>query len=212
MNTSQSPVQIITRQIIKPAYGMHIDYPVAIGMKNSAVQKKINDAILHLVNQLIYDQTNQLISVQGYPQPLKLTVRGFYEIKNNQRDVLSLSIGNYTMAYPAAHGLTVVKSLTFDITTGKIYQLPELFKPGSDYVKVLSDLIAQQIKTRDLHTLDEFKGIRPDQDFYIADKILVIYFQTYEITAYVYGLPEFPITVYQIEDIIASGSPLMKML
>jgi len=48
-----------------------------------------------------------------------MTVQGWYEIKTNEKGVLSLSIGNYTIAYPAAHGLTIIKSLTFDISTAK---------------------------------------------------------------------------------------------
>ena len=212
MPTTLSPVQIITRKIFRPDYGMNIDYPVVIGMRNTAVQMKINGAIFSLVNKLIYDQTNQLVNIQGINPLPKLTVQGFYEIKTNERDVLSLSIGNYTMAEHAAHGLTIIKSLTFDIATGRSYTLNELFKPGSNYVQVLSENISQQIKERDITLLEEFKGIKPNQDYYISDKVLVIYFQVYEITAYVFGFPYFPISVYDIQDIIAEGSPLYRMI
>lgn len=212
MNTTQSPVQIITRKLVRPAYGMNIDYPVVVGMRNAAVQKKINDIILYTVNKLIYDQTNQLVDVQGINPLPKMTVQGFYEVKANLRDVLSLSIGNYTMVEHAAHGLTIIRSLTFDINTGKVYQLGELFKPGSNYVKVLSDIVARQIKERDITLLGDFQGIKPDQDYYISDKVLVIYFQLYEITAYAYGFPYFPISVYEIQDIIAKDSPLYRMI
>jgi len=86
-----------------------------------------------------------------------MTVQGWYEIKTNEKGVLSLSIGNYTIAYPAAHGLTIIKSLTFDISTGKEYRLEELFKPGSDYVGTLSKIIERQIKEREIPILGEFK-------------------------------------------------------
>jgi len=87
------------------------------------------------------------------------------------------------------------KSLTFDISTGKEYRLEELFKPGSDYVGTLSKIIERQIKEREIPILGEFKGIRPNQDYYIADKALVIYFQLYEITPYAFGFPCFYIRV-----------------
>ena len=54
---------------------------------------------------------------------------GSYEIKTNERNVLSLSLLNYAYTYPSAHGLTKVRSLTFDVQTGKSYTLKELFKP-----------------------------------------------------------------------------------
>jgi len=187
-----------------------IDYPFATGFKTLNIQNIINSRIIKTVNELIYEQTGKLLE-QGYKSP-QMTVQGWYEIKTNEKGVLSLSIGNYTIAYPAAHGLTIIKSLTFDISTGKEYRLEELFKPGSDYVGTLSKIIERQIKEREIPILGEFKGIRPNQDYYIADKALVIYFQLYEITPYAFGFPMFPISVYEIQDIIREGSPLAAML
>jgi len=39
---------------------------------------------------------------------------GLYEIKNNQRNVLSLSLSNDAYFDHAAHGMTYRSSLTFD--------------------------------------------------------------------------------------------------
>lgn len=203
MSFIQNPVQIITRKIVTPNQDLDIAYPVVVGMANQAVQYRINHQILALVHKLIVDQ--------GYYREPRTTIQGWYEVKTNERGVLSLSIGNYAYTYMAAHGLTVIKSLTFDVQSGKNYELSELFKPGSDYVKVLSDMIRVQIKERDIPVLDEFQGIAPDQDYYIADKCLVIYFQLYDITPYVFGFPFFPICVYKIQDIIRENSPLDKM-
>jgi len=210
MDYIKNPVLVITRRLTYPGGNIIIDYPVVIGMANTAVQQRINTSILNTVNRLIKEQYDQLLS-QGYQNP-QISSMGWYELKTNERDVLSLSIGNYTIATPAAHGLTIVRSLTFDTATGKAYRLSELFKPGSNYVKVLSDIISEQIKERGITLLDDFKGIKPEQDYYIADKALVVYFQVYEITAYVYGLQFFPISVYDIQDIIREGTPLGRML
>ena len=203
MSFIKNPVQVITQRMVSANQRLKIDYPVIVGMVNTAVQQQMNTVIRGLVNRLIIDQ--------GYYQNHQTTVSGWYELKNNQRGILSLNIINYAYAQGAAHGLTAIKSLTFDIETGKAYTLAELFKPGSNYVKVLSDIIRRQIKARDIILLDEFKGIRPDQDFYIADKCLVIYFQLYELTAYAFGFPMFPISVYEIQDIIRDDGPLGVM-
>lgn len=205
----QNPVQIITRTMVRPNQQLAIDYPVVVGMANQAVQQKINSTILSLVNKLLKDQINQLIS-QGYTDP-QVTVQGWYEIKTNERGILSLSIGNYTMAIPAAHGLTIIKSLTFEIHTGKVFPLNALFKPGSNYVEVISENIRQQIKQREIPLLGEFKAIRPDQDYYIADKALVVYFQQYEISPYYVGLPMFPISVFDLQNIVKDDGPLGRM-
>ncbi|MDP4092671.1 MAG: DUF3298 domain-containing protein [Bacillota bacterium] len=199
-STIPNPVQIITRKMMSANQVLSIDYPWVILMPNINVQNKINNSILHLVNKLIVDQ--------GYYQNPVTTMMGWYELKNNQKAVLSLSLGNYTYFYHAAHGMTVIKSLTFSTDDGKSYSLGEMFKPGRDYVKILSDIVAKQIELRKIDLLGEFKGISPDQDFYIADKCLVIYFQLYEITPYAEGFQFFPISVYEIQDIIKEGSPL----
>lgn len=181
-----------------------IYYPAVIGLPNEAAQERINRTISNEVQKLINQQLE--------PQQVALTeMTGAYEIKTNERNVLSLSLLNYAYIRHSAHGLTLIKSLTFDVRTGKAYSLKELFKPGSDYVKVLSDIIKEQLATLDIPLLDGFSEIRPDQDFYIADKALVIYFQQYEITPYYVGFPAFPVSVFQIQDIINEHSPLGRM-
>lgn len=201
MASAQLPVQINTQILSKP--NLSVYYPVVTGLSNPAAQQRINAAIVALVNQLI--------SQQGYPQNPQTQVMGWYEIKTNERGILSLSIGNYAYPPMAAHGMTYIKSLTFDIQTGHAYSLADLFKPGSDYGKVLSGLIQKQITQRNIPLLNGFKGIRPDQDFYIADKALVVYFQLYEITPYYVGLPMFPISVFELQNILAENGPLAIM-
>ncbi|KSU57265.1 hypothetical protein AS034_21705 [[Bacillus] enclensis] len=179
-------------------------YPKVIRMRSRNFQRTINRTIVAETQKLIHEQVGNMPSTVEEMQ-------GSFEIKNNQREVLSLSLSNYTYHAHAAHGMTFIRSLTFDLEKEKICSLKDLFKPGSDYVKRLSDLVAAQIKERDIPLLGEFTGIRPDQDFYIADKALVIYFQLYEITPYVAGFPMFPISVFDLQDIIEESGPLGRM-
>ena len=143
--------------------------------------------------------------------PPLLEMIGTYELKNNQRNVLSLTLSNYSYYYNAAHGMTNIKSLTFDLEKERLCELSDLFKPGSNYVDTISKLIHAQIKQRNIPLINEFTVIRPNQYFYIADKALVIYFQLYELTPYVFGFPMFPISVYDIQDIIDEDGPLGRM-
>src|SRR5699024_2812294 len=110
------------------------------------------------------------------------------------------------------YGLTLKKSLTFDTRDGKNYTLQELFRSGSNYTDVLSKMVQKQIKARDIPLIGDFLGISPNQDFYIADKALVLYFQAYEITPGYIGIPMFPISVYELQDIIDENGPLGRMM
>jgi hypothetical protein len=193
------PINIKTYRMSGPR--LNVLYPVIVELSDSGVQQQIN--------QLIVREVKRQIHQQGYPQnPKELT--GYYEIKTNERGVLSLSLYNESYASDA-HGWTLQNSLTFDVQTGKLYTLQDLFVHGVDYVKSVSEIIGQQIKDRRIPLLSEFKGIRPEQDFYIADKALVVYFQLEEITAYVYGFQYFPISVYEIQNII-NEQPLGTMM
>ena len=198
------PVSVVTRNVYCNLKKM-LYYPQVCEMHNVELQQ--------LINQTIVDTTQQLINEQVGNMPTTVAeMLGTYEIKNNQRDVLSLSLTNYTYHDRAAHGMTYIKSLTFDLQKGTYCELKDLFKPGSDYVGRISAIIHEQIIQRNIQLLEPFNVIRPDQDFYIADKSLVVYFQLYEITAYVYGFPMFPISVYDLQDIIKEDGPLGRML
>lgn len=208
MSVTNLPVRIRTLRFVKPRLKAY--YPAVCGMRSLFIQRKINKEILNLVNLLIREQ--------GYYVNPRTTIDGTFELKTNELGVLSLSIINYAFS-GGAHGLTIIKSLSFNVKTGSVSSLAELFKPGSidapppqNYVDRLSNIVARQIKERDLPLLNEFTSISPDQDYYIADKCLVLYFQLYELAPYAYGFPYFPISVYEIQDIVAEDSLLGRMI
>ena len=179
--------------------------PQAVHMKDGQLEAFINNTIIQKTKEMMAQQEAQMEDAAVEE------MLGTYEIKNNQRNVLSLSLSNYTYHTHAAHGLTILQSLTFDLEKGKECELKGFFKPGSDYVKRLSALVSQQIEERDIPLISEFAVIRPGQDFYVADQMIVLYFPLYELTPYVYGFPMFPIQLYELEDIIEEAGPLGRL-
>ncbi|HHU32303.1 MAG: DUF3298 and DUF4163 domain-containing protein [Zhaonellaceae bacterium] len=200
MSERKFPVKINTVRISKPR--LEVYYPKVSGCESGVAEKRINNKIISLVNQMIKDQ--------GYYDNPKTDITGYYEIKTNERGLLSLTMSNYAFS-GGAHGITLLKALTFDVETGYDYELNQLFSPYGNYIKVLSDMIKIQIKQREIPLIVDFQQIRPDQDYYLADKCLVVYFQQYELAPYAYGFPQFPISIYDLQDIIAE-QPLGRML
>jgi hypothetical protein len=162
-----------------------------------------------LINKSIVSTLNNVLIELGYHNPFLVEMVGHFEIKTNERGILSLSLLVYSYA-GGAHGLTVIKSITFNMSTGKQYELQDLFKSDSDYVTILSDIIQKKITEWETLLLDEFTHIRSNQDYYLADHSLVIYFQLYEISPYVAGFISIPIL--DIQDIINPEGPLEKLL
>lgn len=206
MGDIKNPVIVITKRAVlkNENRDMTIDYPIVFDLKNYNAEEKINNTIMTVVKNLIKEQ-EKLMKERGFN---KFITKGWFELKSNERGILSLSISNYTYPYPGVEGLTIDKSITFSIQSGKDYSLSEMFKGDSDYVEVLSDIIKKQIRERNIVLIRDFEEIKPDQDYYIADKSLIIYFQTLEYTPRYYGPQFFPISVYEIQDIVKENSPL----
>ncbi|MDV2686182.1 DUF3298 and DUF4163 domain-containing protein [Alkalihalophilus lindianensis] len=201
MNTSILPVDIVTHHLIKPRLDVY--YPRLAGLVDHTVERKLNERI--------HQQVETMIKKQGFYENPETEITGGFEIKTNERNIVSLTNSHYSYS-GGAHGLIILRSLTMNIQTGKVYRLKELFNPGAPYVERLNNIIREQIKKRDLPLLTPFKGIAPYQYFYLADKALVIYFQLYDLLPYAFGIPYFVIPVYEIQDIIDEDGPLGQMI
>lgn len=197
------PVPIRTEKLKNTPVQATVHYPVVYNLENKQAEFTINQAIIKLLNQMLIDQSY-------YNRDLVELIANF-EIKNNQRGILSLNLIVYSFT-GGAHGMTVVKSLTFDTKSGHQYTLKELFKPNSDYIKQISQIISRDIQKWQVDVIKPFSTIQPDQDFYIADTSIVIYFQLYELAPYYWGFPYFPIAILNLKEIIRNDGPLDKMM
>jgi len=198
------PIPIQTGSYVVP--NIEVYYPIVYGLPNLAAQETMNGAIRAQAGAMIEEQR------RNQPTDGATTMTGLYELKTNERGVLSLTQSNYAYTPPAAHGMTLLRSLTFDAATGKSYALPELFRNGTPYKELIDAEIRKQIEDRDVPLISDFRGIAPNQPYYIADKALVVYFQLYELTPYVYGFPMFPISVYALQQYVVEAGPLGRMM
>jgi len=132
MSFLQDSVQILTQKNVSPGGKIQIDFPVVIVMNNPTIQLRINNEITSLIYRTVNNQISEYLKVGYKREQINITVS--YEIKTNERGALSLAIHAYFFPVPAAHGITVLNSITMDINTAKVYQLNELFRPGINYI------------------------------------------------------------------------------
>jgi len=201
----------ITATIIDMKYEepkIHISYPRVGDLPDKGVQSFINAVIEDLVNDLL---TNPENLHPGYePGQTDITIQ--YIVEVNRNSILSLRFEVYSFPEGAANGFTKVKSLTVNLADGQIYNFGDLFIPGSGYVKVINDIIKQEFINRDIPQINEFESITEDQEFYLRDHVLVIYFQLFEYTPHYVGIPEFEIPYFAVRDYINPEGPIANLV
>ncbi|SCH53320.1 DUF3298 and DUF4163 domain-containing protein [Romboutsia sp. 1001713B170207_170306_H8] len=118
-----------------------------------------------------------------------------YDVTYNKNNIISIPLTTYNFT-GGAHGITYLKSFNYNLLTGDKILLSDMFKKDVDYKKVINDYINSEInKNKELYFTGKegFNGISDNQDFYIEDDGIVIYFQVYDIAPYYVGIPKFKI-------------------
>lgn len=158
----------------------------------------------------------ELAGVKPVPAHTQLesNYTGNYEITYYNKNLLVIKITGYDYPFCAAHGMPVERYAHINLKTSSMYQLKDLFKSGSPYVKVISDIILDQIKGNNQYSSflfpDEYHGIKADQPFFISEAGLNIYFNPYEIAAFAAGFPTFTIPFEELKDLINRISEFWK--
>ncbi|MCM1299400.1 MAG: GHKL domain-containing protein [Firmicutes bacterium] len=116
------------------------------------------------------------------------------------RDDESCFIAQFNVTINAGGSMDYSRWITFDKTEGRVLELSDLFKEGSDYIGVISAEILEQMLYKNEHEGggffvegdDAFTRIDGDANFYIDSfDRLVIVFDEYEVAPGFMGSPEF---------------------
>ncbi|MGG3564993.1 WG repeat-containing protein [Neobacillus rhizosphaerae] len=182
----------VLEQRYRPNKDYLVYYPQIRGIPNQAT-----------VNATLAD----LAGVKPVPSHTQLesSYDGDFELSYYQKDLLVIEITGYDYVSCAAHGMPISIYAHINLKSGLIYQLKDLFKKGSPFVKVISDFIGNKIKNDDQYsyiTPDDYHGIKEDQPFYMNEAGLNIYFKPYEIAAFAAGFPTFTIPFEELKSII----------
>lgn len=185
----------VVEEKYKPNKDYLVYYPRIEGMANVQAQKSVNEKL------------KKLSEVKDIPEDIKLdySYTGDFGIEFFKKNLLVLELNGYNFPFGAAHGMPSLNYPHIDLVTGSFYELSDLFKKNSNYVKIISDIIENEIKTNEEYSyvwIDEYKGINENQPFYVNQDALYIYFYPYEIAPYAAGFPTFKIEFNEIEDII----------
>jgi len=98
------------------------------------------------------------------------------------------------MAYTGgAHPMNYLFAVNYDLVANRELSLKDLFVDKFSYKEVINKRIKDFFEMNKQSVIAEFKTIKDNQDFYLTDHGIVIFFQRYEYTCYAFGNPEIPI-------------------
>lgn len=186
-------------------FEMNLNIPIINGIKNKDKEKNLNEEFksksLDFANGIktMAEEDFKESKKQGYEVKIYEAVVNF-NVQYIGEDYISLLVDSYSYT-GGAHGITLRQSYNIDKNTGDIITLKSIFKDGYDYKKIIDEMITKEInKDKDNYFPEDFKGINDNQEFFINNEGIVIYFQLYEIAPYVTGFPEFKVSFKDIKD------------
>lgn len=186
----------------KPNRDYLVYYPQLEGMADKGAQERVNARL------------RELSGVVPVPEgQLDSSYSGDFEVSMFRDALLVLQLNAYDYPWGAAHGMASLAYAHLNVENGSFYELKDLFKPGSDYVKKLSGIVGEMIRTDPQYDYvfpDSYKGVKPDQPFFVTGDALHLYFEPYEIGPYAAGFPTFRIPFADIMDLIDTNGEFWR--
>lgn len=196
LNEDNSNVKIVDK--IYKSKNNYLDINVIVPQVTGISDKKQEDSINDKIIKWTENWINEVKQVadeyfKDKPTPLmpyQLYAR--YKLTNNS-DIISFYIDYYQFS-GGAHGITNRIAYNIEKSSGIEMQLKDIFKDNYNYKDVINKEISRQISKdpdRYFTGKDGFNGIGDNQNFYIKNNTVVIYFGLYEIAPYAAGISEF---------------------
>lgn len=197
------PPYLVKEEKFKSNKDYFVYFPQVEGMANQAAQKKVNEKL------------RELSQFKNVPSNVELdySYSGDFAVTFIQKDLLVLELNGYLYPHGHAHGMPNQIHAHINLINGNFYELKDMFKPNSNYVKVLSKIIGNQIQNDPQYSYvfpNNYEGIKANQPFYVTGDALNIYFLPYEIAPYVAGFPTFTIPYEEIMDIIDTNGDFWR--
>lgn len=179
-----------------------LNIPVVSGLKDKNLEEKIND--IFKVDALKFKKGIEGEAKDAYEYSKKFNVESphkylaetFYKTRYASKDLLSVTV-MYHQYTGGAHGLEILKGYNFDLVSGELLNLSDLFAEDFDYSKAIGTEVLSAMKSNpeDYFPIDDngIKNITGDHPYYLEDGNLVIYYGLYELAPYSSGIPEFRI-------------------
>lgn len=197
---------LIKENKYNPTLGLSIYYPKLENLENKKVEEKINNQLYKLFINNMVDKVKE--------EEKNTTVKIDYKIKI-YNDLLIVQKNCFNCKMIDEKIIPTEETYHIDLNTGNLYELKNLFKPNVNYVKRLTDIIRNEMEEKGgegEYFLEEFSGIKEEQNFILFKDYLQLYFYPSEVGSHTDGFPRFNIPYEEINDILDTDSSFGKHL
>lgn len=208
-----SNIKVITKTYKEDIKGFQGDLkvPIITNMNNKQIEQQLNNVIQNDIISFLNDLKMQGKEYYEECKRLKVEPKDYfaivdYDVYKNNSNILSIAV-HYSEYTGGAHGMNYEKNYNIDVNTGKVLDLKDLFKEGTNYKDIINKEISKQIavknSVKDACKIEGFESIEENQCFSIENNNLVIVFQRGDIAPYCMGSLKFNIPLNQYKDILS---------
>ena len=201
------------RQLIASNMEIKVSAPYIGGDKGSHADE-FNHQVETFVTQEVYSFTASVQAMHGMTLPVGMHSSLWISHTVTAADHSLVSVYLYTEEYHAgaAHPGHHTWALNYDLETGKVLALTDLFKPDSRYLDVIADYCIAELKKRDALQFEEGAAPKPEnyRNWNIAREGLLITFDEYQVAPYAAGPQRVTVPYATLHDIIDPDGPLAR--
>lgn len=178
------------------AYTIDFDYPVLVGASSEAVDRVEAEieAFVATTTKLFLESAETNLEYQSELGGNPYVLQAKYSVVKYSEKVSNVIFHGYLYT-GGAHGMPIIRTFIFDVSSGQRLTLADLFQSGTDYLGAMSDFSAAEIARRDVSDPDWIKsGTEPKpenyQEYYLTREGLMVIFPPYQVAAYAAGPQE----------------------
>lgn len=215
-------VKFVPRQVVAAnrrfRYTVKARYPQAAGAGRDPRLLKMNRELLKFVTSGVTEFKGHFKTYEKPMGPVGSYYESEYVVTLATHDLVSVAFGVSTFGEGAAHPNHNTYSFNYDLRAGRRLKLADLFKPNSDYLRVISDyaikdLAQQHEPDADMDWIREGAGPKEEnfQSWNLSPKGLEITFDAYQVASYAAGPREVVIPLSVLKDVLDPDGPLGRM-
>lgn len=223
----KSGLHIVTKEIReedkKKKYTINAEYPELTGADNPGAEK-FNQEVKNLVTKETQEFKAGELEMSEEDLPVETEAGSYidigYDVTLATDDLISVSFGVSTYSRGAAHPNHHTFAVNYDLKSGTSLKLADLFKPNSDYLKIISRYCIDDLKKQagqeeySAEMIDEGAGPNPEnyESWNISKKGLAITFDPYQVASYAEGPKNVVVPYAALKDVVKPDGPLLTVM